>query len=147
MWVPRHHRGALGLEAFDEREKRAVIVKAIRLSGHSLTNRMRRVDLDPDDRPRSEMLVAGQASLEIADGYREFINDQIATGPHGDQRAARANEVAQLGQSFFANPAAVFWANGLEVEAVKNIARLLVGQQDDVKPGCEPTLDDVGVVQ
>src|SRR5207244_4766111 len=82
-------------KAFDDAEKGAVDVEAVRLRGHAVPERVRRVDLYAENRAGGEMLLARQAAFEVAHWNGQAIDDEIAGVAHGDERAALGDELLQ----------------------------------------------------
>src|SRR5947208_5623691 len=65
VWIARDDAGALRVESFGELEERTVDVEPVGLGGHAVTERMLRVDLELQDRARSEMLIAAEPFFQI----------------------------------------------------------------------------------
>src|SRR5439155_4352969 len=133
-------------EAFDDGEERAVDVEAVRLGCDAVADRMLRVDLDPQDRPRREMLIARQPFLQVAHRNRQPVNREIACAAHRDERAAVGDELLQALDARLADPAAILGTYRARLVAVDDAPRILIGEDGSVELLPELAAASVGVV-
>ena len=133
-------------EAVDRREERAVGVEAVGIRRHAVPVRMRRVDLEPEDRAGRGVLLAPQSALEVPDRDRQPIDREVRRGAERDQRAAVRDEAGEILDAGFADAAAVLGPDALGVEAVDDLARRLIGKDDRVEVLPQAAAADVGVV-
>src|ERR1051326_8293782 len=100
---------------------------------HPVGERMRRVDLDVENRARREVLIAREAGLEVLQRYAESLDRKIRRRAESDQRPSVRDEVAQRLDAVVADAAAILGTDLRAGGPFHDLTRVLVGQDDDVE--------------
>src|SRR4029453_11013567 len=101
---------------------------------HAVADRMRGVDLNVENRPRREMLIARRAALQIADRYREVLDSKPGRRPERDQRSAGIDELLQRRDPLLPDAAAIFGPDRGPRASVHDLLRILIRKDDGVEP-------------
>ena len=107
---------------------------------------MGRVHLDPENRTRREVLLRPERTLQIPDRNRQAFDDEIRSRAKGDERAAGRHELLKTLDARLPDAAAILGADRERAEAIEDIARVLIGQHNRIKPLPQSAGPDVRVV-
>ena len=128
-------------------EERAVDVEAVRLGRHAVADRVAVVSTSSRRiAPGAKCWSRVSPFFRFRTGIGSSLDRQVAGVAHRDERAAVGDELLQVLEAVLADAAAVLGTDRRRVEAVEDVARILVGEDDRVELLAQLAGADVGVV-